>query len=33
MGVMRKLREAEELNATDRMIRDFILDYPEKLRK
>lgn len=33
MGVMRKLREAEELNATDRMIRDFILDYPEKIKK
>lgn len=33
MGVIRKLREAENLNATDQIIRNYILDYPEKIKK
>lgn len=33
MGVIRRLREAEDLNETDRMIRNFILEYPEKIKK
>lgn len=33
MGVIRRLKEAENLNETDMIIRNFILEYPEKIRK
>lgn len=32
MGVIRKLREAENLNETELIIRNYILEYPEKIK-
>lgn len=32
MGVIRKLREADNLNDTELIIRNYILDYPEKIK-